>query len=124
MEFKSKQPATARLAFWIAAGFAITELFLLLGQGEGIPFFGFFFPLWIGLPFWFLSRAKVFRAFPMTVGFLLLAGVLLTFWAFWQTFVRPTGSTAALVMFFIPFYLLIAYALSWVVLAYIKEQSL
>jgi hypothetical protein len=71
---------------------------------------------WTGAPFYLLAYAETFRLCAKPTWVLFIAGVCATGFAFAETYVFPRGSTTALVMVFIPLYMLVLYAGAWLVL--------
>jgi hypothetical protein len=75
---------------------------------------------WVALPLLLLGVVKIFRAFPTTHVVLLVFGCFSIVWAIGSA--RGAGSTAALAVVVIPFYLLIIYGVTSLVLMFRKDR--
>ena len=85
--------------------------------------FGVAMSCWVGLPLILLGVIKVFRSYPNMHLSMWSLGCFVLFGACWQVFFAPRGSTAALGLLFVPFYLLAGYGVAAMVLLWHRNHS-
>ena len=85
-------------------------------EGLGDLLFALAFSFWVGSPLIFLGRVKLFASFPKLAAVLYVLGCCTLTGLFITVFVKPTGSTAAVVLITGPLLLTLAYTFTGVVL--------
>lgn len=116
-----RRSATATVSLVSAVVSALATLPGISINGFGDMMAGAIFSGWVALPLLFLGLVKLFRQFRTTHVFLLVLGLVGSFGAVTSPYGR--GSTTAIGMVLLPFYLLVAYGVAWFVLFCVKANS-